>query len=239
MKKNKLKNLLALSCLIALAPISNAAFIDDATVSGDTVTYQFNSVADTYVLTENMINMSDGETLNILGVNEGEEYSTFDLDWNSGINASWVNAEVNISNTAFMNGSAYNGSVINIDSGSARVITQITNSEFQNNYAKSLGGAIYNAGGDILQITGAFIQNSVGDCYVNGAGGAIFNHYAEIPVSEEAYPYVMLPGINSIDAEFIGNIAQGIGNDGGVAGGAIANDYYIGEIKGSFSSLHM
>ena len=94
-------------------------------------------------------------------------------------------------------------------------------------FSSASGGAIYNDGGTIGDITGDFIGNyaQVSGSNSSAYGGAIFNYYGTI---------------GDITGDFIGNYAQsnGTGPYSSASGGAIYNYAYdkatIGDIKGDF-----
>ena len=125
---------------------------------------------------------------------------------------------------------SFGGAIHNSAAGKGTARIGDIDGSFVGNYLSSdritFGGAIYNGGGVIGNITGDFIANYGWAKDLNAQGGAIYND-----------PYNGAEAvIGDITGNFIGNFAR---SDGDYAnGGAIANLGSIGKITGNFIGNH-
>ena len=219
--KKRVAPALAVCALLAMGTPSISATLGDyVVVDGNTININFSSADESYTLSETDNLETSGHTINVNGVVEGENRSTLDLNCMKGFNPN--NGSLNISNLKIINGSTFRGGAV--EQINNYYPTEINNVIFQWNSASEEGGAIYNENSLITKIAGSFIGNLVqNNSYAQG--GAIFN---SIEIPRGLGP--SQTGILEIEADFIGNSAEGKFP----LGGAIYNSDYIGSIKGNF-----
>ncbi len=131
-----------------------------------------------------------------------------------------------VGNYTYSYGTSCGGAVYNYGSRKGTSTIQSITGNFISNRAQLTGGAIYNyAGGNIGDITGNFIDNSVSSSvYSNNSGGAIYN----------SAHYNTNATIKNIIGDFIGNYVYSASAGSRSFGGAIHNNGDIGDISGNF-----